>query len=563
MAEQNINHILVIDDSVDFRNLLVKFFGSVCPGATVDVYDPADGKPSETFAWDKYDLIILDYDLGNGENGLEWLRLYKTSSSFPPTIMLTAQGNEETVVNAFRYGAQDYLRKDGLTKGRMIESINLALKKYKEESKKASTEQLSVHIYKKEKFYRSLEKVKNKDVIILIEIDKFQSLKDDIGMLSADKTTNFISDEILKRITDSEYTGEVTRIGDSSVAILIHNYEKEDKGNVICEQLCKQFDDAKFEIDGKTIDFSLNIASIYVSDEPTDAETILKQLDTGCRAARDKPGHSYVGNEVKNKEQVEIDEKLSAIIINAFTEDRVKPLYQSFIKLSDTDSRFESIEYYQVRIRLIDPDGDVIEAREFIPIVENKNLQKDMDRWVISSSLHEIAKNKSPESGNAGFFISLTADSITDMMFPKWLESEIAVQGASDMTNALVLEISMNNYMENEKQASFLIKTLGEELNILFALTDIIGSSNLENVLSQSKFDFIMMSPFTGENKMSENKIGNIVNIGKNFSCASVATKIEDNDAMVAAMSHNLDFISGFFMQPFQENIMETEVVEV
>ena len=559
MAEQNINQILVIDDSVDFRNLLVKFFGSVCPGAAVDVYDPADGKPSETFAWDKYDLLILDYDLGNGESGLEWLRLYKTSSSFPPTIMLTAQGNEETVVNAFRYGAQDYLRKDGLTKGRMIESINNALKKYKEDSKKANTEQLSVHIYKKEKFFRSLDNVKNKNVIILIEIDKFQSLKDDIGMLSADKTANFISEKILKLITDSEYTGEVSRIGDSSIAILIHNYEKDDKGKVICEQICKQFNDTKFEIDGKTIDFSLNIASIYVSEEPTDAETIMKQLDIACRVARDKPGHSYVSNETKSKDEIEIDEKLSAIVINAFSEDRVKPLYQSFIKLSDMDS----LEYYQVRIRLIDPDGDVIEAREFIPIVENKNLQKDMDRWVISSSLHEIAKNKSPESGNSGFFISLTPDSITDMMFPKWLESEIAVQGASDMANVLVFEISLDNYMEYEKQASFLIKTIGEKLNILFALTDITGSSNLENILSQSKFDFIMMSPFTSENKMSENKITNIVNIGKNFSCASVATKIEDNDTMVTAMSYNLDFISGFFLQPPQENIMETEVVEV
>jgi len=571
MTEQNINQILVIDDSVDFRNLLVKFFGSVCPGATVDVFDPADGKPSETFAWDKYDLLILDYDLGNGESGLEWLRLYKTSSSFPPTIMLTAQGNEETVVNAFRYGAQDYLRKDGLTKGRMIESINNALKKYKEESKKADTQQLSVHIYKKEKFYRSLDKVKNKDIIILIEIDKFQSLKDDIGMLPADKTANFISEKILKLIIDSEYTGEVTRIGDSSIAILIHNYEKDDKGKVICEQLCKQFNDTKFEIDGKIIDFSLNIASIYISEEPTDAETIMKQLDTACRVARDKPGHSYVSNEtknkdeleVKNKDEIEIDEKLSADVVGAFSEDRVRPLYQSLIKLSDMDSRFESIEYYQVRIRLIDPNGDVIEAREFIPVVENKNLRKDMDRWVIKSCIQEIAKNKSPESGNSGFFISLTADSLTDMMFSKWLESELVVQGVSDMANVLVLEISLDSYMEYEKQASFLIKTLSEKYNILFALTEIAGSSNLEKILSQSKFDFIMISPFIGENKMTENKIENIINISKNFSCATVATKIEDNDAMVTAMSCNLDFISGFFMQPPQKNIMETEVVEV
>jgi EAL domain-containing protein (putative c-di-GMP-specific phosphodiesterase class I)/DNA-binding NarL/FixJ family response regulator len=563
MSEQNINEILVIDDSVDFRNLLIKFFESVCPGATIDVYDPADGKPSGTFPWDKYDLIILDYDLGNGESGLEWLRLYKSSSNFPPTIMLTAQGNEETVVDAFRYGAQDYLRKDGLTKGRMVESINNALKKYKEESNKASTEKLSVHVYKKEKFYLSLDEVKNKDLVTFIEIDKFQSLRDDIGMLSADKTSNFVSDEILKLVTDSEHTGEVTRIGDSSLAILIHNYQKDDKGTDICEQLCKHFYNTKFKLEGKTIDFSLSMASIYVSDEAKDADTIMKQLDIACRAARDKPGHSYVSNDTKNKDEIKIDEKLKVNVIGAFSENRVKPQYQSFVKLSDMDSKFESMEYYQVRISLIDLDGETIEAREFIPVVEYMDMQKEMDRWVISSCLKEIATTASAESGNSGFFISLTEDSLTDMTFPKWVESELNVHGASDIANSLVLEINLANYSKYEKQAAFLIKTLGEKYNILFALSEIAWSSSLEKFLTQSKFDFIMFSPFTSENKMTENDIINIVNTGKEFSCISVATKVEDNDAMMTVMSCELDLISGYFLQPPQGNIIETEVVEV
>jgi EAL domain-containing protein (putative c-di-GMP-specific phosphodiesterase class I)/DNA-binding response OmpR family regulator len=563
MSEQDINQILVIDDSVDFRNLLIKFFESVCPGATIDEYDPADGKPSGTFPWGKYDLIILDYDLGNGESGLEWLRIYKTSSNFPPTIMLTAQGNEETVVNAFRYGAQDYLRKDGLTKGRMIESINNAFRRYKVDSKKANTEQLSVHLYKKEKFYRSLDEVKNKDVVIFIEIDKFQSLKDDIGMLSADKTANFVSEEILKQVTDSEHTGEVTRIGDSSIAILIHDHEKEDKGADICEQICEHFNDTKFDIDGKTIDFSISVASVYVSDEPIDAETIMKQLDISCRAARHTSGHSYVSNKAKNKDEIEIDEKLSASVINAFSENRVKPQYQSFIKLSDMDSRFEAIEYFQVRISLLDLDGETIEAREFIPVVENKDMQKEMDRWVISSCLQEIARSASTGSRYSGFFISLTEDSLTDMTFPKWLESELILHGTSDMANSLVLEISLDNYREYEKQANFLINSLGEKYTVPFALSEIAEPSNLEKILSQSKFDFIIFSPFTSENKMAKNDIIKIVNKGKEFSCISVATKIEDNDAMMTVMSCNLDIISGYFLQPPQANIMETEVVEV
>ena len=563
MSEQEINQILVIDDSADFRNLLIKFFEKVCPGATVDVYDPADGKPSETFVWDKYDLIILDYDLGNGENGLEWLRLYKTSSSFPPTIMLTAQGNEETVVNAFRYGAQDYLRKDGLTKGRMVESINCALKRYQEETKKADTQQLRVHIYNKEKFYRSLEQINRNDIVILTEIDRFQTLRDEIGMLSADKIAGFTSENILKYISDSKYAGDVTRIGDSSIAILIRNYQDDDKGNIICEQLCKIFDEITYKVNGEITNFSLNIASVYMLNESTEAEAILNQLDTACRVARDKPGNSFVLYEITNNDAVKIDEQLDSHIINAFSEDRVKPHYQAFVKLSSMDSKFDSIEFYQVRINLIGLDDGIIEAREFVPVLKSRNMQKDMDRWVINSCVQKIAMNNTSDHEISGFFISLTEDSLTDMTFSKWLESELAVHKISDFGNALVLEISIDNYMKHQKQASFLIKTLGEKHNILFALTEVTGCSSLESCLSQSKFNFIMLSPFIDANQIPTKEIEDIVGMGKEFLCLSVANKIENNDALMSAMRCEFDFISGYFLQPPQDNITETEVVEV
>jgi EAL domain-containing protein (putative c-di-GMP-specific phosphodiesterase class I)/FixJ family two-component response regulator len=565
MSEQNINQILVIDDSVDFRNLLIKFFEKVCPKATVDIYDPADGKPLETFVWDKYDLIILDYDLGNGENGLEWLRLYKTSSSFPPTIMLTAQGNEETAVNAFRYGAQDYLRKDGLTKGSMIESINIALKKYKEETKKADTQQLSVHLYNKEKFYRSLEHIKKNDIVILAEIDKFLTLRDEIGMLSADRIADFTSEKITKYITDSAYAGVMTRIGDSSFAILIRDYKGDDKGNIICEQLCSLFDEAIYKVDGNIIDFSLSIASVYVSNDTTEAEAILKQIDIACRAARDKTGNTFIINEIVNNDGIVIDEQLVAHIQNAFNEDRVKPHYQSFVKLSSMESKLDSVEYYQVRINLIGLDDGVIDAREFMPVLINKLMQKDMDRWVINSCLQQITKNDTSDIARSGFFVLLTEESMADMMFIKWLESAFVKQGTSDLNHTLVLEISVDNFLKYQKQASFLIKTLGEKHNVLFALTHVREISTMESCLSQSKFDFIMMSPFINDDNFSDIEIENIVNAGKKHSCLSVANKIETNDALMTAMRYEFDFISGFFLQPPQENIMgtEVEVVEV
>ena len=566
MSNLNLKKILIIDDSEDFRNLLIKFFEKVCTGATIDVYDPADGKPSETFIWEKYNLIILDYDLGNGENGLEWLRLYKTSSSFPPTIMLTAHGNEETVVNAFRYGAQGYLSKDGLTKARLIESIKCALIKYQEDSKKADTQKLCVHIYNKEKFYRSLEHTNKNDIVILTEIDRFQALRDEVGMLSADRVANFTSEIILKYITDSENTEEMTRIGDSSVAILIHDYQGEDKGKVVCEQLCKLFDEAIYEENGKRIDFSLNIASIYISSDDTDVETILKQAAIACRVARDKPGNSFVIHEITNDDvddEIEFDEQLFIHIQNAFNEDRVKPHYQAFVKLSSMDSKLDSIEYYQIRVNLIGLDDGIIEGREFMPVLKSRKMQKDMDRWVIHSCIQQIVMLNTSDSGKSGFFVSLTEESLSDIEFSKWLEMELTAQKVSDLDNALVLEISIGNYIKYQKQASILVKTLSVKYHVLFALSEVTGCSTLESCLSQSKFDFIMLSPFLGDNYMTVKEIEDILNTGKKYLCLSVANQIENNDALTISMHCEFDFFSGYFFQPPQENIIETEVVEV
>jgi len=137
------------------------------------------------------------------------------------------------------------------------------------------------------------------------------------------------------------------------------------------------------------------------------------------------------------------------------------------------------------------------------------------------------------------------------------------VHKISDFGNALVLEISIDNYMKHQKQTSFLIKTLGEKHNILFALTEVTGCSSLESCLSQSKFNFIMLCPFIDANQMPTKEIEDIVGMGKEFLCLSVANKIENNDALMSAMRCEFDFISGYFLQPPQDNILETEVVEV
>jgi len=116
-------NVLIIDDDEDLRNLLSHYVRQQWPQAVVEEFDPlARDMPGEDFPLSGYDVIILDYMLGRGD-GLEWLREFKARADCPPIVFLTGAGNEVIAVRAMKYGADDYLRKQELTRERLLNSI--------------------------------------------------------------------------------------------------------------------------------------------------------------------------------------------------------------------------------------------------------------------------------------------------------------------------------------------------------------------------------------------------------------------------------------------------------
>ncbi len=114
---------LIIDDDEDLRNLLSHYLKQQWPQAVVEEFDPLErDMPGEDFDLAKYDVIILDYMLGRGD-GLEWLREFKARRNCPPIVFLTGAGNEVIAVRAMKFGADDYLRKQELTRERFLNSI--------------------------------------------------------------------------------------------------------------------------------------------------------------------------------------------------------------------------------------------------------------------------------------------------------------------------------------------------------------------------------------------------------------------------------------------------------
>ena len=120
-----LNRILIIDDSRAIKEFIKYCISKAWPATEIDLYDPARGQPGEAFDWDQYNLIILDYQIGLAdEDGLDWLKKFKTYSNIPPILFMTAYSHEDIAVRAIKLGAEDYLNKDELSAKRLTELIS-------------------------------------------------------------------------------------------------------------------------------------------------------------------------------------------------------------------------------------------------------------------------------------------------------------------------------------------------------------------------------------------------------------------------------------------------------
>jgi DNA-binding NarL/FixJ family response regulator/tRNA A-37 threonylcarbamoyl transferase component Bud32 len=115
--------VLIIDDDPDLRSLLAHYIKQRWADAVVDELDPlVRGFPERSFPLGSYEVVILDYMLGRGD-GLDWLQRLKGRADCPKVLFLTGAGNEVIAVRAMKAGADDYQRKQELTREKLLASL--------------------------------------------------------------------------------------------------------------------------------------------------------------------------------------------------------------------------------------------------------------------------------------------------------------------------------------------------------------------------------------------------------------------------------------------------------
>ncbi len=561
-ASANLKSILLIGYSENFLELLQNYFKDISPSAEINEYDVSQGCPDSDYDWKQHQLVIIDYDLGNGENGLEWIRSCSASYDFPAVIMLTSKGNENIIVQAFRFGVQDFLRKDKLSKVLLSDSVERAVTQYQQEQVKSDTITLSAHIYNKSRFLKKIEQANVNDVVLVIEVDDYQGLHDEYGIILTEKICGHIAKVTTKLLKKKKFEGVVIRSGDSATAALLKGRNDCIVGEKFAKLLCEVYIKYPYVDDEHVIEYKVSIGVAFINEKDFDAETVFISADVACRIARNEKGNSYivygeVRKEDKDKNSIKVQ------LENVFIKNRVKPFFQHIVKVSDSESLIRKENIYTTRVNLLGKDKGVITADQFIPVLQETNKLNTLDRWVIRYCINKLINEYSNNTIDTALFMTLTSSSYSDQNLFNWFKKLIEYTDFPDIGYSLVVEIDVKQFLTYQKEAEKLIQQLREQYGISAALLHVPNHSILEQCMKHMHFEYTRFAPTFGPNKMSEKEMQKLISTAHAHDSLAIADKLETGESLAATIAAGADYVSGYIIQPPQEEIETAESMEI
>ena len=611
-----IKSVLIIDDDELFLTLIKTFCSKLIPQAKIELFNPlTHGRPAEDFNWAQYDLLFIDYNLGQGENGLDWLRAFSSKEGFPATIMLTAEGNEELAVEAMRVGAQDYMNKLKISIEKLEQAIsNAQMKSVRQQQSSTGNKAPHTNIYDKIGFYNKLkDAIKNHapdqfSCLLQVHIDDYEKIHEKHGLLIADNFATHLALRIGALVGATGHEISITRIGDAAVACLVIRHEDSNGGEKVARLICDQIQTQPYNVDGNKImsTVSIGIASVNETDS---VDALLSRVDRTCRQVSRQGGNSYSGETedqsrghpgtdskpavrvtsgkdesaqpppeggrkkapVRNKDESTAEAPAKTLaaqddagyvidLPDAIKHNRIQPYFRPFIALSDSASQFEA-DFFQLRVNVL-AVNDAVVAQENLATMKFRSGNPGMlDLWVVRFALTQLLSlNRARGVRKRGLFIRLFEESLADIKLYDWMKSLLAKIKTSNIASTIVFEINPPAFLTYKTNAMNFINQVRDSWGTGFALYDVVNASVFETCQKQAGFEFLEVSM----SHKDRNLITSLAESARQAGALTILENIGSAADLNMAIECKFDYGEGDFIQPPLDKLdLVSEVIEI
>ncbi|MEE8334413.1 MAG: EAL domain-containing protein [Alphaproteobacteria bacterium] len=351
---------------------------------------------------------------------------------------------------------------------------------------------------------------------LVVGIDKINMVNQAFGYEVANSVIIAVGQRLDRCLRACDMIG---RIGDDRYGVVLSNCPEEDLQNA-AEKILETARDTAIDTLAGPIHVTVSIGAVAFpesvrtpSDAMTKADIALQKSKRDGRNTWSMYRYTDAQREGHRKNMI-----IAEQVNRALREDRLLLSFQPIV-----DAATHKTVMHECLLRMIQPDGEVVAAGAFMPVVEELGLIRLIDRKVLDLAIDVLGRY--PEINLAVNVSGLTASDRS------WLRHVVALlHGRTDLARRLVIEITETAGLEDIEESARFVSTL-HELGCRVALDDFGAGYTSFRQLKILSVDMVKIDGSfiqeLGKNPNNMIFIRSLIDLARNFDLITVAECVE------------------------------------
>jgi diguanylate cyclase (GGDEF)-like protein/PAS domain S-box-containing protein len=374
--------------------------------------------------------------------------------------------------------------------------------------------------------------------LVLLSVDNSLMLHERLLVSGYDVLMRDLADMLREHCTSDDVAG---RFGDGTIAIICQRRNPE-AALAFVQKLQKTVEDHICEVKGQTVQYT--VSAIVAAITGNDVDKLLDDLTLALIQAKKRGGRGeaelFVAASKAGKKPA-AGAVTNSVIEEALEHDRFRMLFQPIISL-----RGDSLEHYEVFLRLInDQDKDVPPA-EFLPLLTDSKL----DRWLILEASKALSLHRAG-GHDTRLIINLSGRALEDEALVPWIA--VALKAANLPADSVVFQFAEGDITSRLKGAKDVTKALSD-INCKVSLGQFGRSIDPIKTLKHVSVDYVKVDgSFTldlqdnqGDPQLLKGLVSAINEAGK----LSIVPCVENASVLATLWQVGVNYIQGQYLQP-------------
>ena len=378
-----------------------------------------------------------------------------------------------------------------------------------------------------------------------LDLDQFKVVNDTCGHIAGDELLRQLAALLQTNIRETDC---LARLGGDEFGLLLekcplHQAER------IANQLVQTVSNFRFTHDNQTFAVGVSIGLVTITEGFGSLSELLSIADSACYAAKDKGRNRVYVYQANDKDITARRGEMqwASRITQALDENRFCLYYQTIQPLTHGDT--ESGMHYEILVRMLEPNGEIVMPGFFIPAAERYNLMPAIDRWVIRATFSALAKIRQnhPERDVNTCSINLSGLSWNNDDLPEFIMGE--AQSFAIDPHTICFEITETAAISQLANAIAFITQLKSH-GFRFSLDDFGSGVSSFGYLKQLPVDFLKIDGGFVKNMIKDKvdcaMVESINQIGHIMGLKTIAEFVENTEILEKLKTMGVDHGQGY-----------------